>query len=115
MKKDLLLLLSLMLLLSVSTIAGPRSYQQAKAIAQRQAAMLGIEMDAEVAASAKAAPRMSVSSAVSPSATCYYVFANGEDKGFTIVSGDDRMPEWWATLLRALTTPTICQPTMWAL
>lgn len=93
MKKDLLLLLSLMLLLSVSTIAGPRSYQQAKAIAQRQAALLGIEMDAEVAASAKAAPRMSVSSAVSPSATCYYVFANGEDKGFTIVSGDDRMPE----------------------
>lgn len=82
-----------MLLLSVSAIAGPRSYQQAKAIAQRQAAMLGIEMDAEVAASAKAAPRMSVSSAVSPSATCYYVFANGEDKGFTIVSGDDRMPE----------------------
>ena len=93
MKKDLLLLLSLMLLLSVSAIAGPRSYQQAKAIAQRQAAMLGIEMNAEVAASAKAAPRMSVSSAVSPSATCYYVFANGEDKGFTIVSGDDRMPE----------------------
>ena len=93
MKKDLLLLLSLMLLLSVSAIAGPRSYQQAKAIAQRQAAMLGIEMDAEVAASAKVAPRMSVSSAVSPSATCYYVFANGEDKGFTIVSGDDRMPE----------------------
>ena len=93
MKKNLLLLLSLMLLLSVSAIAGPRSYQQAKAIAQRQAAMLGIEMDAEVAASAKAAPRMSVSSAVSPSATCYYVFANGEDKGFTIVSGDDRMPE----------------------
>lgn len=93
MKKDLLLLLSLMLLLSVSAIADPRSYQQAKAIAQRQAAMLGIEMDAEVAASAKAAPRMSVSSAVSPSATCYYVFANGEDKGFTIVSGDDRMPE----------------------
>ena len=93
MKKNFLLLLSLMLLLSVSAIAGPRSYQQAKAIAQRQAAMLGIEMDAEVTASAKAAPRMSVSSAVSPSATCYYVFANGEDKGFTIVSGDDRMPE----------------------
>lgn len=93
MKKNFLLLLSLMLLLSVSAIAGPRSYQQAKAIAQRQAAMLGIEMDAEVMASAKAAPRMSVSSAVSPSATCYYVFANGEDKGFTIVSGDDRMPE----------------------
>lgn len=115
MKKDLLLLLSLMLLLSVSAIAGPRSYQQAKAIAQRQAAMLGIEMDAEVAASAKAAPRMSVSSAVSPSATCYYVFANGEDKGFTIVSGDDRMRKWWATLHRALTTPTICLPTMWTL
>lgn len=93
MKKNFLLLLSLMLLLSVSTIAGPRSYQQAKAIAQRQAAMLGIEMDAEVASSAKAAPRMSVPSSVSPSATCYYVFANGEGKGFTIVSGDDRMPE----------------------
>ena len=93
MKKNFLLLLSLMLLLSVSAIAGPRSYQQAKAIAQRQAAMLGIEMDAEVTASAKVAPRMSVSSAVSPYATCYYVFANGEDKGFTIVSGDDRMPE----------------------
>ena len=90
---NFLLLFSLMLLLSISAIAGPRSYQQAKAIAQRQAAMLGIEMDAEVSASAKVAPRMSVSSAVSPSATCYYVFANGEDKGFTIVSGDDRMPE----------------------
>ena len=93
MKKNFLLLFSLMLLLSVSAIAGPRSYQQAKAIAQRQAAMLGIEMDAEVSASAKVAPRMSVSSTVSPSATCYYVFANGEDKGFTIVSGDDRMQE----------------------
>lgn len=115
MKKDLLLLLSLMLLLSVSAIAGPRSYQQAKAIAQRQAAMLGIEMDAEVAASAKAAPRMSVSSAVSPSATCYYVFANGEDKGFTIVSGDDRMPEVVGYSAQGTYDPDHLPATMWAL
>ena len=84
MKKNFLLLFSLMLLLSVSAIAGPRSYQQAKAIAQRQAAMLGIEMDAEVAASA-----------------------------LCRVTTECR--KWWATLHRVLTTPTICQPTMWAL
>lgn len=115
MKKDLLLLLSLMLLLSVSAIAGPRSYQQAKAIAQRQAAMLGIEMDAEVAASAKAAPRMSVSSAVSPSATCYYVFANARTRDLPLCRVTTECRKWWATLHRALTTPTICLPTMWAL
>lgn len=93
MKKNFLLLLSLFLVVSTAVMAAPRTYLQAKAIAMAQAARLGIQMDERVAASQKAAPRMSVPSQVSPSTDCYYVFANGDDKGFIIVSGDDRLPE----------------------
>lgn len=55
----------------------------------RQAAQLGISVDETSSAKAKAKRVKSVSGEV----PAYYVFPNGEGKGFTVVSGDDRLPE----------------------
>ena len=55
----------------------------------RQAAQLGISMDEASSAKAKSKRVKSVSGEV----PAYYVFPNGEVKGFTVVSGDDRLPE----------------------
>ena len=55
----------------------------------RQAAQLGISMDEASSAKAKSKRVKSVSGEV----PAYYVFPNGEGKGFTVVSGDDRLPE----------------------
>lgn len=79
----------LLLLMSLASFAGPRSFQQAKEIALRQAAQLGISMDEASSAKAKSKRVKSVSGEV----PAYYVFPNGEGKGFTVVSGDDRLPE----------------------
>lgn len=80
---------SLFLLLSCLAIqvglAAPRSYTQAKEIAIRKALQLGTGVDfyqgqqtrGEVVMDGKA----------------YYAFNNVAGKGFTLVSGDDRMPE----------------------
>lgn len=77
-----------MLFVSTSALASPRTFSQAKAIAERKAALLGIKIDKKAAAKA---PSMNggTTTAVSP----YYVFPFGENKGFAIVSGDDDMPE----------------------
>ena len=82
-------LLLLLLMMSLASFAGPRSFQQAKEIALRQAAQLGISMDEASSAKAKSKRVKSVSGEV----PAYYVFPNGEGKGFTVVSGDDRLPE----------------------
>lgn len=79
----------LLLMMSLASFAGPRSFQQAKEIALRQAARLGISMDEASSAKAKSKRVKSVSGEV----PAYYVFPNGEGKGFTVVSGDDRLPE----------------------
>ena len=79
----------LLLMMSLALFAGPRSFQQAKEIALRQAAQLGISMDEASSAKAKSKRVKSVSGEV----PAYYVFPNGEGKGFTVVSGDDRLPE----------------------
>lgn len=79
----------LLLMMSLASFAGPRSFQQAKEIALRQAALLGISMDEASSAKAKFKRVKSVSGEV----PAYYVFPNGEGKGFTVVSGDDRLPE----------------------
>lgn len=76
-------------MMSLASFAGPRSFQQAKEIALRQAAQLGISMDEASSAKAKSKRVKSVSGEV----PAYYVFPNGEGKGFTVVSGDDRLPE----------------------
>ncbi len=89
MRSKHLHLLLLLLMMSLASIAGPRSFQQAKEIALRQAAQLGISMDEASSAKAKSKRVKSVSGEV----PAYYVFPNGEGKGFTVVSGDDRLPE----------------------
>lgn len=88
MKRLYLLSLLIMLFVSTSALASPRTLSQAKAIAERKAALLGIKIDKKAAAKA---PSMNggTTTAVSP----YYVFPFGENKGFAIVSGDDDMPE----------------------
>lgn len=88
MKRLYLLSLLIMLFVSTSALASPRTFSQAKAIAERKAALLGIKIDKKAAAKA---PSMNggTATAVSP----YYVFPFGENKGFAIVSGDDDMPE----------------------
>ena len=88
MKRLYLLSLLIMLFVSTSALASPRTFSQAKAIAERKAALLGIKIDKKAAAKA---PLMNggTTTAVSP----YYVFPFGENKGFAIVSGDDDMPE----------------------
>lgn len=78
----------IMLFVSTSALASPRTFSQAKAIAERKAALLGIKIDSKAAAKV---PSMNggTATAMSP----YYVFPFGENKGFAIVSGDDDMPE----------------------
>lgn len=88
MKRLYLFSMLIMLFVSTSALASPRTFSQAKAIAERKAALLGIKIDKKAAAKA---PSMNggTTTAVSP----YYVFPFGENKGFAIVSGDDNMPE----------------------
>lgn len=83
------LLLSVALAYNPITVnAKPRSKQQAKAIAEKQAEKLGIAID-------KNSSRIKTTgwTAEAGEAPAFYIFSNGKDKGFTIVSGDDRMPE----------------------
>lgn len=87
------LLLFALLLISVSAFAGPRSFRQAKQIAERQAALLGIVMDESAASQAKSFGFGDKSQASDQETASYYVFPHGEGKGFTIVSGDDCLPE----------------------
>lgn len=79
-------------LFQVLAWAGPRSFQQAQAIAERQAALQGIIMDQQQASKARK-QYLQNGSGSAETATSYYVFDNGADKGFTIVSGDDELPE----------------------
>ena len=79
-------------LFQVLAWAGPRSFQQAQAIAERQAALQGIVMDQQQVSKARK-QYLQNGSGSAETATSYYVFDNGADKGFTIVSGDDELPE----------------------
>lgn len=90
------LLLLTLLLISISAFAGSRSFRQAKQIAERQAALLGIVMDESAASQAKSfgfGDKTQKSQASGQETASYYVFPHGEGKGFTIVSGDDCLPE----------------------
>lgn len=89
MKMKRLHLLLLFLMVQLASFAGPRSFQQAKEIAALQAAKLGIVMDGISPAKVKYKSIKSATGEV----PAYYVFSNGDGKGFTVVSGDDRLPE----------------------
>ena len=100
-RRKLLLMLSA-LMVGIISIAAPRTAEQAKKIAAEQARKLGI--NAASPQMTKTAPRRSAptgqdgaingAEGLTTGENCYYyVFNNGENKGFTIVSGDDLMPE----------------------
>lgn len=98
MKHLRLLAIASSLILQQAAWAGPRTYQQAQAIAERQAAQMGVTISQQAKARSfgKANSLSSTSSkeALTESGTAaYYVFPYGKDKGFSIISGDDQMPE----------------------
>ena len=90
MKNNRLLLFAGSLLMPMVLMAGPRSFQQAKAIAEKQAALLGVTIDQKAMAKAR---KQGDKGEMNLSQESYYVFPNANSKGFTIVSGDDRLPE----------------------
>lgn len=90
MKNNRLLLFAGSLLMPMVVMAGPRSFQQAKAIAEKQAALLGVTIDQKAMAKVR---KQGDKGEMNLSQESYYVFPNANSKGFTIVSGDDRLPE----------------------
>lgn len=90
MKNNRLLLFAGSLLMPMVVMAGPRSFQQAKAIAEKQAALLGVTIDQKAMAKVR---KQGDKAEMNLSQQSYYVFPNANSKGFTIVSGDDRLPE----------------------
>lgn len=90
MKNNRLLLFAGSLLIPMVVMAGPRSFQQAKAIAEKQAALLGVTIDQKAMTKAR---KQGSKEEITLSQESYYVFPNANSKGFTIVSGDDRLPE----------------------
>lgn len=90
MKNFRLLLFAGSLLIPMVVMAGPRSFQQAKAIAEKQAALLGVTIDQKAMTKAR---KQGSKGELTLSQESYYVFPNADSKGFTIVSGDDRLPE----------------------
>lgn len=90
MKNNRLLLFAGSLLIPMAVMAGPRSFQQAKAIAEKQAALLGVTIDQKAMTKAR---KQGSKGEITLSQQSYYVFPNANSKGFTIVSGDDRLPE----------------------
>ena len=90
MKNNRLLLFAGSLLMPMVVMAGPRSFQQAKAIAEKQAALLGVTIDQKAMTKAR---KQGSKGEITLSKESYYVFPNANSKGFTIVSGDDRLPE----------------------
>lgn len=87
-------------------MAGPRSFQQAKAIAEKQAALLGVTIDQKAMTKAR---KQGSKGEITLSQESYYVFPNANSKGFTIVSGDDRLPEIVGYSSQGYTTRTISQ------
>lgn len=90
MKNNRLLLFAGSQLMPMVVMAGPRSFQQAKAIAEKQAALLGVTIDQKAMTKAR---KQGSKGEITLSQESYYVFPNANSKGFTIVSGDDRLPE----------------------
>lgn len=90
MKNNRLLLFAGSLLMPMVVMAGPRSFQQAKAIAEKQAALLGVTIDQKAMTKAR---KQGSKGEITLSQQSCFVFPNANSKGFTIVSGDDRLPE----------------------
>lgn len=87
--KTLIALLLAFLFVSTGASAKQRTFSQARAIARQKAHQLGLVMTTSSDESAKTlnAP------ALQGQPVAYYVFPADGDRGFVIVSGDDRLPE----------------------
>lgn len=88
MRRLYLYFMMALLFVGTTAFALPRTFNQAKVIAERQAAKLGIKIDNKAAAKAP-----SINGSMTTILSPYYVFPFGDDKGFVIISGDDDMPE----------------------
>ena len=89
-KKNLLLITLFAFFVTLSALAGPRTFTQAQKIAEAKANSLGIVIDTKAKARARV---LNGADSQTQTLADYYVFPNGTNKGFTIVSGDDCMPE----------------------
>lgn len=87
MKKITLLLICFATLGTCPLGANPRSRVEARNIARQNAESIGRQL--------AAAPGIcrSIGLSASDSIQCYYAFNHADNQGFTLVSGDDRMPE----------------------
>lgn len=81
----------LLTVVAVTAIAAPRSVEQARELALQQMknGVNGVRGQVYLPTDG---PRLVYSKAGKYTTPCYYVFSAGENSGFTIVSGDDRLP-----------------------
>lgn len=87
MRKHTLLLF--LLLMAMPVLAETRSFRQAREIAERHAAKNGAHIGLQSVKRAKVLNKQQSTT----SSRGYYVFPHDGNCGYTIVSGDDRMPE----------------------
>lgn len=87
MRKHTLLLF--LLLMAMPVLAENRSFRQAREIAERHAAKNGAHIGQQSVKRAKALNKQQSTT----NSRGYYVFPHDGNCGYTIVSGDDRMPE----------------------
>lgn len=87
MRKHTLLLF--LLLMAMPVLAENRSFRQAREIAERHAAKNGVHIGLQSVKRAKVLNKQQSTT----SSRGYYVFPHDGNCGYTIVSGDDRMPE----------------------
>lgn len=87
MRKHTLLLF--LLLMAMPVLAENRSFRQAREIAERHAAKNGAHIEQQSVKRAKVLNKQQSTT----SSRGYYVFPHDGNCGYTIVSGDDRMPE----------------------
>ena len=92
--KRTLSFLSLLIIAIGMAQATPRSVQQAKKIAQQHALKMGVVLQPDgLTQKTVKARKIAAAPGAQPTADSYYVFENGDNRGFTIVSGDDRLPD----------------------
>ncbi|MDE6002506.1 MAG: C10 family peptidase [Prevotella sp.] len=76
----------------VTAMAAPRSVEQARVAALQQMKKQGANRASGQVATANEGPQLVYSKAGKNASPSYYVFSAGANRGFTIVSGDDRLP-----------------------
>lgn len=76
----------------ITAMAAPRGVEQAREAALQQMKKHGANRASGQVATANGGPQLVYSKAGKNATPSYYVFSAGANRGFTIVSGDDRLP-----------------------